>query len=350
VWEEKYVSTGVCTRRLPRRKKRRVSRPKEKRSLKPAPRKAAGRRLPSSGTVAGSRGKRDSRLVLPSVWPAPPRELLETSPESSGRKTHVPARPGVFPEPRPTPEEEELRRKRAQLAVFQAELARKELRLANLRADVLPFETRYVRKIGIRCARLDEIEAQIAEIAARRDPRDSEAREAARRARTRADQSRAAVLRHVSAGGFDPPAAVKRLYRAVARRVHPDFGEDPADCEVRERLMAHANHAYERCDERRLRGILDEYEFRPEGIRGEGTPLELVRVIRGIAVVRGRLEEIDEETDRTRSSDLFRFKERAEAAAKHGRNLLAEVAGAVDARIAAARRKLKHLSAAAAAH
>lgn len=233
--------------------------------------------------------------------------------------------------------------------MLQAELTRRELRLANLRADLLPFEARYIRRIGIRCARLDEVEARIAETEARRDPRNSSAQDAARRARTRADQSRAAVLRHTSAGASDPPTAVKRLYRAVARRVHPDFGEDPDDRELRERLMAHANRAYERADERRLRGILNEYEFRPEGVKGDGTPIELVRVIRGIALVRGRLGEIEEEAKETRSSDLYRFKQRVEAAAKQGRNLLAEVAAAVDARIAAARRKLKHLSVAVAA-
>jgi hypothetical protein len=289
------------------------------------------------------------QLVLPALRPAHLRATPETPTDPKARQARVPANPTALPEPRPAPEESELRRKRSELTILQAELTRRELRFANLRANLLPFEARYVRRIGVRCARLDEVEARIAEIEAGRDRGNSAAQDAARRARARADQSRAAVLRQTSAKASDPPTAVKRLYRAVARRVHPDFGEDPEDRELRERLMAHANRAYERSDERRLRGILNEYEFHPEGVKGDGTPVELVRVIRGIALLRGRLEEIEEETKETRSSDLYRFKQRVEAAAKQGRNLLAEVAAAVDARIAAARRKLKHLSVAVAA-
>lgn len=340
------MSTGVSTRRLPRRKKSRVLPcPKTTRALKPAQNPSCRRELPARGSsnYPCEKGceERGTGLVRPDRLFASP----EPTPDAVQAKTpNLPttvALPGI----RPTPEERELKHKRARLAWLEAEMTRQELRLANLRADVLPFEARYMRKIGMRCARLDEIEAQIAEIEARRHPDDAAAQQAALLARQRAERSRAEVMRHVSQGGFDPPVALKRLYRAVARRVHPDYGDDADDRELRERLMAHANRAYRRCDERRLRGILDEYDFRPEGIRGEGTPMELVRVIRGISLIRGRLEEIAEETLRTRSSELYRFKARAEAAEKQGRDLLAEAASALRARIAAARRELRRLSA-----
>jgi hypothetical protein len=229
--------------------------------------------------------------------------------------------------------------------VFEGELARQELRLANLRADMLPFEERYYRRIGMRCARLDKLEAEIAAIEAQLHREDAAAQEWARRARERAEESRQALRRKLSGNGARPPAALKRLYRAVARRVHPDFGEDSTDRDLRARLMAHANRAYQRCDERRLRAIVSEYEFAPEVVRGEGTPLELVRVIRKIALVRGRLGEIAEEVERTRSSDLYRFKARVESGAKRGRDLFAEVVATVNARIAKARQKRNRLAA-----
>ncbi|MDE3135723.1 MAG: hypothetical protein KGL59_04065 [Acidobacteriota bacterium] len=281
---------------------------------------------------------RTESAILP--WAGQPAAEPMESPGRPKPASHPPAAP--LP-----PEQKELRRKCAQLAVFEGELARRELRLANLRADMLPFEERYYRRIGLRCAKLDQLEAEIAEIEARLHREDSAAQEWARRARERAEESREALRRKLSGNAARPPVALKRLYRAVARRVHPDFGEDPSDRDLRARLMAHANRAYQRCDERRLRAIVSEYEFAPEVIRGEGTPLELVRVIRKIALVRGRLSEIDEEMESTRSSDLFRFKTRVESGAKRGRDLFAEVVAAVSSRIAKARQKRNLLAAAA---
>ena len=335
------MSTGGPSRRSPRRGKGRVARPKKHRRLKPGPQEAFLQRLLGPGRVEvqpETNAQAESGILL-----APPVQPGSEPGQSPSR-----AKPAGDPPAGPlTPEQKELRRKRAQLAVFEGELTRQELRLANLRADMLPFEERYYRRIGMRCARLDQIEAEIAEIEARLHREDAAAQEWARRARERAEESRAAVRRKMSEPGAKPPTALKRLYRAVARRVHPDFGEDPTDRDLRARLMAHANRAYQRCDERRLRAIVSEYEFGPEVVRGEGTPLELVRVIRKIALVRGRLGEIVDEMEQTRSSDLFRFKARVECGAKQGRDLFAEVVAAVNARIAKARQKRNHLAAAA---
>jgi DNA repair exonuclease SbcCD ATPase subunit len=333
------VSTGGPSRRVPRRGNGRVPRPKKHRRLKPGPQEAFLQRLlgPGGVEVRPETSEQPASGILP--WSGRPGGELDGPPRP--RPAHEPPVASL------TPEQKELRRKSAQLAAFEDELARQELRLANLRAEMLPFEERYYLRIGARCAKLDQLEAEIAEIEARLHREDAAAQEWARRARGRAEESREALRRKMFKPGAKPPAALKRLYHAVARRVHPDFGEDPSDRDLRERLMAHANRAYQRCDERRLRAIVSEYEFAPEMVRGEGTPLELVRVIRKIAVVRGRLGEIDEEMQRTRSSDLFRFKARVESGAKEGRDLFAEVLAAVNARIAKARRKRNHLISAA---
>lgn len=260
-------------------------------------------------------------------------------PDEKWQDLHVPPR---------TPEERELHRKRAQLAVLESELARQERMLSRLQAELAPFEARYFRKVGIRCARLDGIEARIAEVHASTHPNDMTAQDVARRARKRANRSRDEVLHRGSARSFDPPPALKRIYRAVARRVHPDLGETPEDRKARERLMARANKAYQSGDERRLLGVVSEYEFCPETVRGEGTPIELVRTIREIDQVKRRCEEIQEEVERVRSSELFRFKLLIESQTKRGRDLFAEAVAAVNMRIVAARLKLKHLEAASA--
>jgi hypothetical protein len=331
----------VSTGRFSRAKRGRAARPNKPRQLKAGPQEAFLKRLLGPGLVEvrpETNDRAESGMLPWKGQPGPePLESLDGKPKP-------PSEPPAGPL---APEQKELRRKRAQLAMFEGELTRQELRLANMRADMLPFEERYYRRIATRCARLDQLEAEIAEIEARLHREDETAQEYARRARARAEESREALRRKLSGSAAKPPVALKRLYRAVARRVHPDFGDDTSDRDLRARLMAHANRAYQRCDERRLRAIVSEYEFAPEIVRGEGTPLDLVRVIRKIALVRGRLVEIGEELESTRSSDLFRFKTRVESGAKRGRDLFAEVVAAVNSRIAKARQKRNLLAAAA---
>ena len=69
-----------------------------------------------------------------------------------------------------TPEEEELLRKREELASVRAALAERELELADFRAQLKSFEGRYLRQVGVLYAELDDWEAKIAEIEASLKP------------------------------------------------------------------------------------------------------------------------------------------------------------------------------------
>jgi hypothetical protein len=60
------------------------------------------------------------------------------------------------------PEEQELARKRDEQSTLETELAERELRAANLRAELGAFERRYLHEVGMRYAELDELKAQIA--------------------------------------------------------------------------------------------------------------------------------------------------------------------------------------------
>jgi peptidoglycan hydrolase CwlO-like protein len=95
----------------------------------------------------------------------------------------------VLPEKLLTPEEEELRRKQAVLADLEAQLADRELELASLLADLVHFEKRYLQTVGRRYALLDELKAKIAEARARQNPHSQNARDQARQARAKAQES-----------------------------------------------------------------------------------------------------------------------------------------------------------------
>jgi hypothetical protein len=62
------------------------------------------------------------------------------------------------------PEEEEILRKREELAAIRASLAERELELVDLRRQLAAFEGRYLRRVGTLYAELDEWKARIAEL------------------------------------------------------------------------------------------------------------------------------------------------------------------------------------------
>jgi hypothetical protein len=248
--------------------------------------------------------------------------------------------------PRETPEERELSRKQSELAEFEVELAQRELDLATLQAELRAFEARYIRIVGVLYAELDDIEAQIAEAQMLLNPNNSKIQEQAEQARTKAQESTQAtgIAQEPRQEKFKPSEKLNKLYREVAKHIHPDLAIDEKERARREQLMANANLAYEEGDEDRLREILEQWESRPEAVEGEGTGAELVRVIRKIAQVKVRLQAIAAEMPELEETDLWQLKEKVEEAEKKERNILSEMAAAVESQIAEAKQRLNSLN------
>lgn len=240
------------------------------------------------------------------------------------------------------PEEMELLRKRDEQKATQNELAERELRVTNLRAELGAFERQYLHLVGQRYAELDEYKAQLAERLAAEQPDNEQAQQSAREARARANETKtgAGEKSDHEPSAFKASPEMKRVYRDVAKRIHPDLTSDREDRAMRQRLMARANEAYERGDGKALATILTEYESSPEAFRGEGPAAELVRVIRRISQVRGRLAEIEAESQALLRSDLYQLRLRVEEAAQDGRDVLKEMVQKTDEQIAEAKRRL----------
>jgi len=240
------------------------------------------------------------------------------------------------------PEEAELLRKRDEQKSLENELTERELRATNLRAELGAFERRYLHLVGLRYAELDEYKAQLAERLAAEQPQNDRAQQAAREARSRADETKSGAGEKAEhePRAFKASPEMKRLYRDVAKRIHPDLTSDRDDRTTRQQLMARANQAYEHGDEAALEKILTEYESSPEAFHGEGPGAELVRVIRRISQVRGRLAEIEAESQAMLRSDLYQLRLRVEEAAQDGRDVLKEMAQKTEEQIAEAKRRL----------
>jgi hypothetical protein len=238
-----------------------------------------------------------------------------------------------------TPEEEELLRKREELASVRAALAERELELADFRAQLKSFEGRYLRQVGVLYAELDDWEAKVAEIEASLKP-SSTASQRAQETRKRAEETHEATHGEASkARDFQPSADLKSLFREAAKRIHPDFAKDEADRELRTRLMAQANEAYSQGDADALQRILDEFGNSPESVQGEGVGAELVRIIRQIHQAKKNIAAIEQELIKLRASEIAQLKQEVETAEKEGRDLLAELAASVQARIADEKKK-----------
>ena len=245
-----------------------------------------------------------------------------------------------------TPEERELSRKLYKLSELETELTQRELDLATLQAELNTFEAKYIRIVGIRYTELDEIEAQIAEAEARLKPKDNKIQEEAAQARAQAQASAraAGIAQEPREEKFSPSESLKKLYREVAKCIHPDLATDEKERTRRQQLMADANRAYEEGDDAKLRTILAEWESSPESVKGEGTAAELVRVIRKIAQIEQRLRSIETEIIQLEESDLYQLKTKVEAAENEGRDLLTEMASRVEEEITSVSKRLAEIT------
>jgi hypothetical protein len=242
---------------------------------------------------------------------------------------------------RVSPEEEELANKREELALLQAELADRELLLINLRAELSAFEALYLRQVGTLYAELDDWNAKIAERLAEQEGT-KEARSAAAEARTQAEESKSAVQEGVAKGeGFKASPELKKLFREVAMRIHPDHATDDADRQKRTQLMAEANAAYQRGDAGTLRRILEEYESSPESVRGQGVAADLERTIRQIRQIGARLSQIELDIANLVDCDIAKLRAKVDLAKAEGRELLTEMAEDVRKRIQVARARFE---------
>ncbi|QUS62430.1 molecular chaperone DnaJ [Synechocystis sp. PCC 7339] len=214
-----------------------------------------------------------------------------------------------------SPEEAELAAKKAELGALESELAENELKLATFQAELHGFEQQYLGLIGSRYTELERVEAQITEYMDYLE----------------------------SSRNFKPSDGLKKLYREVAKRVHPDLATDEVERVKRQDLMAAANQAYEEGDEQRLREILASWESDPHSVQGEGVAAELIRVIRQIAQCRSRLVAISRDMEALKQTELFELKEQVEQAQQSGQDLLAEMAKHLDEQIAEAQDRLQDL-------
>ena len=249
----------------------------------------------------------------------------------------------------PGPGAEELVRRRAQLLVLSEQLLGRERSLAAFRGELHAFETSYRKALGARYARLDDLAERLEQTAELGDG-DRPGPDLA--ADSPADRYPGQGLpggQNWAWGEREPEPEqrpvinddAKRLFRLLARRIHPDLAGDPVEREWRTNLMVAANFAYEQGDVPALERLLAEWERSPEAVTGSGAVAELERTVRRIAQVQGQLAAIEEQLAELEASAMGWLRRRVEKAASEGWDMLAHMVKELDRQILEARVELE---------
>lgn len=240
--------------------------------------------------------------------------------------------------------QEELTRLRSALAQAQDELIEAEANLADQMAEINAFEFEFEARVGYLMDALAVLEEEIEKY-----------NERIRIARNKEifghayisveDQYRRTWQAPPSSAPAPPPQPVspaseieiKKLYRQLARRFHPDLAMDETDRASRTEKMKAINNAYAARSLTELMVLAEGLDaIIDAGLGGPGqTEAQLVEALRAeLHRCQRRLREIDKELRNLRYRPSVEVSLEVKAAHRQGRDLLAEMAAEIEKRIA----------------
>lgn len=231
--------------------------------------------------------------------------------------------------------QEQLTRLRAELEQAQNELFEAEADLADHLAEVYAFESLVEEKLGPLMDRLNEAEKSL----------DYYKEQIERHRNEKAfGSSLPGVERQYKRVWDVPPprapkpppeppspateAQIKKIYRQLARRFHPDLATDDTDRSYRTEMMAAVNVAYAARSLVELLALERQGEALPIRGRTQGqTDAQLIDVLQAeLGRIRRRLREIEQEKRAIPMRASVRLSLEVKLAQRQGRDVLAEMA------------------------
>ena len=217
----------------------------------------------------------------------------------------------VRPEKR---DDDDLEGLRSRAAELEAMFGERSAEVARLKSDLGVFATEYRQKVGMLHEQLDELEFALAE---------AELGELSKRVKSGAgDPSESPP----DARPEPPPRytsdAVRKLFRDVAKAVHPDLTRDELARNRRHALMIEANRAYALGDEEQLRWILQAWETSPEAVPESDPDAIRLRLVRRIAQIEEQLGMLVGDLADLKASPLGKLKAIVDNAAAKGKDLV----------------------------
>lgn len=221
---------------------------------------------------------------------------------------------------------------RARVCELEAVLAERDTETTRLKADLDAFRIRYRHEVGLLHEQLDELEKAIDE--AERGVRSKNPPEPDRSGTATEPRSLDPAPKYTSDG-------VRKLFRDVAKAIHPDLAGDYHTRDRRHTLMIEANRAYALGDEARLRSILESWKNSPEAVSGGDAEAMRLRLVRRIAQIEEQLEACAAELADLKASSLWHLKAMVDEAAASGKDLVADMVRRLKRDILAASNRLE---------
>ena len=119
--------------------------------------------------------------------------------------------------------------------------------------------------------------------------------------------------------------AVRKLFRDVAKAIHPDLAQDEVARDRRHALMIEANRAYAVGDEEQLRAILDRWERSPEAVEGSDDNAMRLRLMRRIAQMEEQIDALTGSLAAVKDTSLWKLKMMVEDEAAKGNDLIRDM-------------------------
>ena len=214
----------------------------------------------------------------------------------------------------------------------QAVLGDRAAEFVRATSDLAAFRLRYTRDVGRLHEELDELERAIAE---------AELGELSKRVESDATTPLPpSGVAHAESQPRYTSDAVRKLFRDVAKTIHPDLARDEVTRDRRHTLMAEANRAYALGDEERLRRILEAWENSPEAVQGSDLEAERLRLVRRIAEIEEQLNAYASDMAAMKESPLWQLKAMVDEAAARGKDLVEDMVRRLKRDITAARNRL----------
>jgi DNA-binding transcriptional MerR regulator len=216
-------------------------------------------------------------------------------------------------------------------ATLEATLRDRAAGVDRVRSELAAFALKYRQDVGELNEQLEELELAIAA---------AELGEISKRLENEAPGGAASSGPQPEAAARYTSDAVRKLFRDVAKAIHPDLADDELARDRRHSLMIEANRAYALGDEERLRSILEAWEKSPEAVQGSDPDATRQRLVRRIAQLEEQLAVCDRELAALQETPLWKLKAMVDQAATRGTNLVADTVRRLKRDIMAARNRL----------
>ena len=205
---------------------------------------------------------------------------------------------------------------RGELTELEHRLSDRGAEVARTRADYEAFRIRYRHEVGLLHEELDRLELDLSE---------AELGILTERLADAAGTSDHSPAERLEAQPRFTSDAVRKLFRDVAKAIHPDLASDADARDRRHSLMIEANRAYALGDEEQLRAILQAWERSPEAVQGTDQDAMRLRLVRRIEQIEEHLQALAAELASLTDTSLWKLKVMVDQEAAQGKDLIRDM-------------------------